>query len=275
MFTGTETYVTQLENERSRVHATEVTATGQSNSLMIWKILAFRRVHEVAIIQGVAQWYHVRPPNPKRAGLRVLCDYPNDERPSISMMKDRLSHCEIAILYTPTGKRGSYSSLPFDGRRPLRKHQSHGILADFEDVALRHWYWGCWTASGLVWPRVEGIHFICGSYECLCVGECQMWFGLEEVAASPRNANICAHLTAGCIAHRSFAMQLYAHPSSPRFIRNSWKRRRSKGKLLNVLGLGSNMLSVDKRSCRALMEVELFKQPHRQYVEISFLRMHT
>ena len=70
-------------------------------------------------------------------------------------------------------------------------------------------------------------------------------------------------------------MQLYAHPSSPRFIRNSWKRRRSKGKLLNVLGLGSNMLSVDKRSYRALMEVELFKQPHRQYVEISFLRMHT
>jgi hypothetical protein len=31
MFIGTETLVTQLENERSRVHATEVPATGQSS----------------------------------------------------------------------------------------------------------------------------------------------------------------------------------------------------------------------------------------------------
>ena len=31
-FVGTETLVTQLENERSRVHATEVPATGQSTN---------------------------------------------------------------------------------------------------------------------------------------------------------------------------------------------------------------------------------------------------
>ena len=33
MFMGTETLVTQRENERSRVHATEVPATGQNMTL--------------------------------------------------------------------------------------------------------------------------------------------------------------------------------------------------------------------------------------------------